>query len=485
MPGSMNVLVVGSGAREHAILWKLRQNTLVNELFVAPGNAGTGSIAQNLDLPLKDPAEIKRAAILNRIDFTIVGPEAPLQAGLVDSFHDSRLPIFGPIRAAARLEWSKGFAKDLMQQHGIPCARGDSFDNYEAARAYLDRMGAPVVVKADGLAAGKGVTVCHRYEEARQALDDAMLKGVHGQAGNRVVIEECLQGPEVSLLAFSDGTTVVPMVSASDYKRIHDGDLGPNTGGMGCVSPSPYFTPALVAEAHRTILEPTVRAMREAGTPYVGVLYAGLIITPTGMEVLEFNCRFGDPETQVILPRLKTDLLDIMMACVNGRLDTLNIEWSADACVGVVIASGGYPEEFKTGFPVSGLDRVGNIDQGIHVFHAGTALGPASPNSDPSGPQHSSTTDLSAPAMDQLYSGNVLTAGGRVLTVATTGQNLEDARLKAYANVQRIEFKDAYYRQDIGMVRNDQPASPAPWPAPALSQGHPWPPSPDTTKQEK
>ena len=384
MPGSMNVLVVGSGAREHAILWKLRQNTLVNELFVAPGNAGTASIAQNLDLPLQDPAKIKQAAISNRIDFTIVGPEAPLQAGLVDSFHDSRLPIFGPTRAAARLEWSKGFAKDLMQQHGIPCARGDSFDNYEAARAYLDRMGAPVVIKADGLAAGKGVTVCHRYEEARQALDDAMLKGVHGQAGHRVVIEECLQGPEVSLLAFSDGTTVVPMVSASDYKRIYDGDRGPNTGGMGCVSPSPYFTPALVAEAHRTILEPTVRAMREASTPYVGVLYAGLIITPTGMKVLEFNCRFGDPETQVILPRLKTDLLDIMMACTDGRLNTINIEWSDDACVAVVMASGGYPEAFTTGRSVSGLDH--RMDDGVQVFHAGTAVAPASVNSDLGGP---------------------------------------------------------------------------------------------------
>lgn len=482
MPDSMNVLVVGSGAREHAILWKLRQNTLVNELFVAPGNAGTGSIAQNLDLPLQDPEAIKEAAIANRIDFTIVGPEAPLQAGLVDSFHDSRLPIFGPTRAAARLEWSKGFAKDLMQQHGIPCAHGDSFDNYEAARAYLDRMGAPVVVKADGLAAGKGVTVCHRYEEARQALDDAMLKGVHGEAGHRVVIEECLQGREVSLLAFSDGTTVVPMVSASDYKRIHDGDLGPNTGGMGCVSPSPHFTPALAAEAHRTILEPTVRAMREAGTPYVGVLYAGLIITPTGMKVLEFNCRFGDPETQVILPRLKTDLLDIMMACVNGRLDTLNIEWSADACVGVVMASRGYPEEFKTGFPVSGLDR---MDNGVHIFHAGTAVAPASVNSDLGGPAGLSMAHVPPPPTGQTPSGSVLTAGGRVLTVAATGQNLEDARLKAYANVQRIEFKDAYYRQDIGMVRNDQPASPAPEPAPALSQGHPLPPSPDTTKQEK
>ncbi len=482
MPGSMNVLVVGSGAREHAILWKLRQNTLVNELFVAPGNAGTGSIAQNLDLPLQDPAEIKRAAILNRLDFTIVGPEAPLQAGLVDSFHDSRLPIFGPTRAAARLEWSKGFAKDLMQQHGIPCAHGDSFDNYEAARAYLDHMGAPVVVKADGLAAGKGVTVCHRYEEARQALDDAMLKGVHGEAGHRVVIEECLQGPEVSLLAFSDGTTVVPMVSASDYKRIHNGDLGPNTGGMGCVSPSPYFTPALVAEAHRTILEPTVRAMREAGTPYVGVLYAGLIITTTGMKVLEFNCRFGDPETQVILPRLKTGLLDIMMACVNGRLDTLNIEWSADACVGVVMASRGYPEEFKTGFPVSGLDR---MDNGVHIFHAGTAVAPASVNSDLGGPAGLSMAHVPPPPTGQTPSGSVLTAGGRVLTVAATGQNMEEARLKAYANVQRIEFTNAYYRQDIGMVRNDQPALPAPEPAPALSQGHPLPPSPDTTKQEK
>ena len=466
MPGSMNVLVVGSGAREHAILWKLLQNPRVNNVFVAPGNAGTGVIAHNLDLPLQDPAEIKRAAILNRIDFTIVGPEAPLQAGLVDSFHDAGLPIFGPTRAAARLEWSKGFAKDLMQQHDIPCARGDSFDDYEAARAYLDRMGAPAVIKADGLAAGKGVTVCHRYEEARQALDDAMLKGVHGQAGNRVVIEECLQGPEVSLLAFSDGTTVVPMVSASDYKRIYDGDLGPNTGGMGCVSPSPHFTPAQVAEAHRTILEPTVRAMREADTPYVGVLYAGLIITPTGMKVLEFNCRFGDPETQVILPRLKTDLLDIMMACVNGRLDTLNIEWSADACVAVVMASGGYPEKFKTGVPVSGLDRVENvenIDNGIHVFHAGTAA-PTPNNSDLGGPAGLSTSYSSAPVMP---SGNVLTAGGRVLTVAATGQNMEEARLKAYANVQRIDFTNAYYRQDIGMVRNDQAASP------------------DTTKQEK
>ena len=483
MPDSMNVLVVGSGAREHAILEKLRQNGRGNILFVAPGNAGTGRIAQNLDLPLQDPEAIKEAAIANRIDFTIVGPEAPLQAGLVDSFHDSRLPIFGPTRAAARLEWSKGFAKDLMQQHGIPCARGDSFDNYEAARAYLDRMGAPVVVKADGLAAGKGVTVCHRYEEARQALDDAMLKGVHGEAGHRVVIEECLQGREVSLLAFSDGTTVVPMVSASDYKRIYDGDLGPNTGGMGCVSPSPYFTEALAAEADRTILEPTVRAMRAAGTPYVGVLYAGLMLTPTGMKVLEFNCRFGDPETQVILPRLKTDLLDIMIACTDGRLNTINIEWSDDACVAVVMASRGYPEAFTTGRSVSGLDH--RMDDGVQVFHAGTASAPTPLNSDPSGPRHRSTTDLSAPTMGQTPSGSVLTAGGRVLTVAATGLNLEDARQKAYANVQHITFENAYYRQDIGTAPNDQPASPAPEPAPTLPQGHQFPPSLDFTKQEK
>ena len=441
----MNILVVGSGAREHALVWKLLQNPRVKDVYVAPGNAGTALISRNLPVQANDIGGLLRAAMFNQVELTVVGPEVPLSDGIVDAFQQSRLPIFGPTRAAAGIEWSKAFAKELMQRHHIPCAQGASFTALDEAREYLYRTGAPTVIKADGLAAGKGVTVCQTYEEAHEALEAAMLRGVFGAAGRRVVIEEWLEGPEVSLHAFTDGQTVSPMVPASDQKRAFDGDLGPNTGGMGSSTPPPFFGPEQVEYARRTILEPTVRALREEGSPFVGVLYAGLMLTPEGPKVLEFNCRFGDPEAQVVLPRLQTDLLDILLACVQGRLDALSIQWDDQACVGVVMASEGYPETYQTGFPITGL---AHLDDGVRVFHGGTANKPLASNT---GLRRFWAADLPKPSMEEILSGNFQTDGGRVLTVVATGSTLEAARRKTYANVERIRFQGAQYRMDIGV----------------------------------
>ncbi len=440
----MNVLVIGSGAREHTIVWKLLQNSRVRDVFVAPGNAGTAIIARNLPIPAEDIPSLRRAIRDNNIDFTIVGPEVPLADGIVDEFQSAGLAIFGPTKAAAELEWSKAYAKGMMQRCNIPCAHSETFNNIDSARAYLQRVGVPVVIKADGLAAGKGVTVCYDYEQASLALDDAMLRSVFGNAGHTVVIEEYLQGVEVSLLAFVDGTTVVTMPPACDYKRIYDGDLGPNTGGMGSYSPPPFFTHEHVEYAKRRILQPVVDALRADGTPFVGILYAGLMVTDQGIKALEFNCRFGDPEAQVVLPRLKTDLLDIMLACTEGRLAGLAIEWDDKPCIGVVVASGGYPEQYNTGYPITGLDI---LDDGIRVFHGGTSTPPMESNT---GIRRLIATDIQ-------WSNEVQTAGGRVLTVVGSGPTLEVARQLVYANVKRIEFQGAVYRHDIGEPPTNPP----------------------------
>ncbi len=334
------------------------------------------------------------------------------------------MPIFGPTRDAARLESSKSFARELMQSYDIPGARYADFTNYAAARDYVSHQQPPIVVKADGLAAGKGVVVAGTVGEALVALSDFMEKKSLGAAGSRVLVEECLVGEEMSSFAFTDGNTVVPMVAACDYKRVFDGDKGPNTGGMGSYSPPPFLDAALMSTVREKILEAVVRAMREEGVPYKGVIYGGLMITPEGPKVLEFNARFGDPETQVVLPRLKTDLLELMLAVVNGSLDHIKVEWSEDACVGVVMASGGYPGSYRTGLPVSGLDK---LDKDVMVFHAGTKPG--------------------------IEPGQVLTSGGRVLTVVATGKDLAAAREKVYSNISRIHFEGSYYRQDIALVR--------------------------------
>lgn len=415
----MKVMVIGGGAREHTLAWKIAQSSKVTELYAAPGNAGTAAIARNLNLRPTDIEALATAAQDIGIDLTVVGPEAPLASGIVDHFEHLGMPIFGPTKAAAQIESSKVFARKLMQKYAIPCPRGVIFFSYPEARDYLESQTAPIVVKADGLAAGKGVTVANSKEEALKALSAIMEAKIFGSAGNSAVIEECLTGKEVSLLALTDSKTVIPLVPACDYKRVFDDDQGPNTGGMGSYSPPGFFDTALTKEVMRTILEPAIRALAEEGMPYKGVLYAGLMITPDGPKVLEFNARFGDPETQVILPCLKTDLLDILLAIINNKLNEIVIEWSNNACVGVVMASAGYPGSYKTGFPIKGLDK---LDGEILVFHAGTKQGENS----------------------QVY-----TDGGRVLTVTATGKTMAEARTRVYQNLPRIHFDGCHYRKDI------------------------------------
>jgi phosphoribosylamine--glycine ligase len=415
----LKAMVIGGGAREHALAWKIAQSPRIKGLYVAPGNAGTAPIAHNLSIRPNDIEALAKAAQDIGIDLTVVGPEAPLASGIVDYFERLGLPIFGPTKAATQIESSKVFAKKLMQQYGIPCPDGITFSNYSEARKYLESQSAPVVVKADGLAAGKGVTVASSKEEAFKALSDIMEGRIFGSAGDSVLIEECLTGREVSLLAFTDGKTVIPMVPACDYKRVFDNDQGPNTGGMGSYSPPGFFDAELTQRVMKTILQPAIRAMAHESMPYKGVLYAGLMVAADGPKVLEFNARFGDPETQAILPRLQTDLVDILLAIVDNRLSELTVEWNNDACVGVVMASAGYPGNYKTDFPISGLDK---LDEEILVFHAGTKLGENS----------------------QVY-----TDGGRVLTVTGSGRTMAEARAKVYHNLPRIHFDGCHYRKDI------------------------------------
>ncbi len=416
----MNVLVVGSGAREHAIAWKLRQSPRLTDLFLAPGNAGTAAIAKNLPLPASDVEALCRAARDHRIDLVVVGPEVPLALGLADRLAVQGIAAFGPGQAAARIESSKSFAKELMRRHRIPHAPFAAFANRTDARNYVRSLPEPPVVKADGLAAGKGAFVCGSRDDALRAVD--LIMGgdpAFAQAGRTVVIEKKLSGREASAHAFSDGVTVSPMPLSCDYKRARDGDEGPNTGGMGAYSPPPWLDDAAARWIDKHVTAAAVRGLMAEGVPYRGVLYPGLMVTGDGPYVLEFNCRFGDPEAQVLLPRLRSDLLDICWAVVNNRLHEVQIEWSDDACVAVVLASGGYPDDYETAFPLSGLAAV---EPDVLVFHAATQL-----------------TDDST----------VVTAGGRVLTVAATGPTLADARAAAYRNVQRIHFSRCHYRKDI------------------------------------
>jgi phosphoribosylamine--glycine ligase len=416
---SLKIMVIGGGAREHALAWKIAQSPKVKKLYVAPGNAGTASIANNLNIRPNDTEALAKAAQDIGIDLTVVGPEAPLASGIVDYFERLGLSIFGPTKAATQIESSKVFAKKLMQKYGIPCPNSIIFSSYSEAKKYLESQPVPIVVKADGLAAGKGVTVASSKKEALKALSDIMKTKIFGPAGDSVVIEECLTGKEVSLLAFTDGKTVIPMVPACDYKRAFDNDQGPNTGGMGSYSPPGFFGAKLTQQVVKTIMQPAVEAMAQEGMSYKGVLYAGLMIAADGPKVLEFNARFGDPETQATLPRLQTDLVDILLSIVDNRLNEVAAEWNNNACVGVVMASAGYPGNYKTGFPITGLDK---LDKEILVFHAGTRLGEKS----------------------QVY-----TDGGRVLTVTATGKNMAEARAKAYQNLPRIHFDGCHYRKDI------------------------------------
>lgn len=430
------VLVVGSGGREHTLAWALSRSPQVGQVYVAPGNAGTEwpanpngaglqprAASQNVAVGSDDLAGLVEFARREAIDLTVVGPEAPLAAGLVDAFQTARLPVFGPTQQAARLEASKAFAKDFMKQHNIPTGAYAVFDDYEAALGYLDRIEHQVVVKADGLAAGKGVLICDDIAQARAAVATVMVERAFGAAGQAVVIEERLMGPEISILAWCDGRQAVPIIPARDHKRAYDNDQGPNTGGMGAFTPAPDVDEALVAEARRTTLQPVIDGMAAQGTPYIGILYAGLMLTADGPKVLEFNCRFGDPETQAVLPLLESDIYEIFQACIEGRLAELNIAWQPGACATIVMASPGYPGNYPKGLLISGLETVARQEDAI-VFHAGTA-----------------------------GSGEgVVTAGGRVLAVSAVGDELAQALGRAYAGVNQIQFEGAHYRRDIGRM---------------------------------
>ena len=416
----MNVLLVGSGAREHALAWKLRQSPKLTDLFVAPGNAGTAALGTNLPLKASDVEGLTRAAKENRCELVVVGPEDPLARGLVDRLAVEGIAAFGPSRSAAQIESSKAFAKALMERHGIPTARTAVFSNRTDARNHIEGLGEAPVVKADGLAGGKGALICDTKAEALRAIDMMMgEQAIFGAAGRTVVIEERLSGREVSAHAFSDGRTTLPMPFSCDYKRALDGDEGANTGGMGAYSPPAWLDADTAHAIDERITTAAVNAMMDDEAPYRGVLYPGIMVTPDGPKVLEYNCRLGDPEAQALLPRLKTDLLEICLAVANNRLHEVDIEWSEQACVAVVLASGGYPEEYQTGFPISGL---GQLEEDVLVFHAGTEL-----------------TSI----------GSVVTSGGRVLTVAALGDTLTEARAKAYRNVQRVHFSLRHYRRDI------------------------------------
>ena len=427
----MRILIIGSGGREHALAWKLAQSPQVTKLYVAPGNGGTAELAKNIPIAVSDIKGLAQFAKREQIDLTVVGPEAPLVAGLADTFAQADLPVFGPTAAAAQLEGSKAFAKQFMIQEGIPTAEGAILNEYEAAQSYLQQIDMPVVVKASGLAAGKGVFICPTLPEAETALHKIMVERAFGAAGDQVLIEACLEGEEASLLAFTDGKTVVPMLPARDYKRVGDGDQGPNTGGMGGYAPSPYLSPTLVQTIVDRVLQPAVDGMRRRHMPYRGVLYAGLMLTDYGPRVLEFNCRFGDPETQILMPLLKSDLVDILMACITGQLDRTPIHWRSDYTTCLVMASEGYPGKYETGKAISGVDRA-NALPGVVAFQAGTQR-----------------------EKDTFY-----TAGGRVLAVTATGPNLLIAQERAYAAADQIHFAGAHHRGDIGAgaVELDQQA---------------------------
>ena len=415
----MNVLLIGSGGREHAIAWKVAQSPKLNKLYIAPGNPGTAALGENVTVKVDDHAAVIRCCQEKRIDLVIVGPEIPLAAGLADDLAVAGFKVFGPSKAAARIEASKSFSKDFMQRHGIPTARYATFTKLSEALAYLSKLDYPVVLKASGLAAGKGVILPETSVEARSALEAILVGGAFGDAGNEVVIEERLSGPEITLLAFSDGTTVKPMVPSQDHKRALDGDLGPNTGGMGAYAPVPVCPAEMITELVRIALQPAVDGLREEGCPFVGVLYGGFMLTRAGPRVIEFNCRFGDPEAQVILPLLESDLLEIALACSDGRLDQVGVHWKDGAAACVVLASGGYPGKYQTGYPISGLEAE---SPNAFVFHAGT----------------------------KMADGKVVTAGGRVLCATGWGLDIQAALAAAYDRIRTIHFEAMYYRADIG-----------------------------------
>ena len=419
----MKILVIGSGGREHAIVRALKKSPRATDIYVLPGNGGISADAVCVPGSATDVAGAVDFAREIGADFAVVTPDDPLCLGMADALEHIGVPVFGPSKAAAQIEGSKVFAKGLMRKYGIPTAACEVFDDFEAALAYVDAAPLPIVVKADGLALGKGVTVAQTREEARSAVRAAMCERVFGESGARLVIEEYLEGPEVSVLSFTDGHTLVPMVSSMDHKRALDGDLGPNTGGMGTVAPNPWYTPEIAAECMERIFLPTMRAMNAEGRTFRGCLYFGLMLTKDGPKVIEYNCRFGDPETQVVLPLLDTDLLEIMEATAAGRLAEVDIRWKPGRACCVILASGGYPKAYKKGLPISGLEENGQFPgEPAEVFHAGT----------------------------KLESGRYYTNGGRVLGVTATASSLEEAVSRSYAAADRISFEGLHRRGDIG-----------------------------------
>ncbi|MBC8531977.1 phosphoribosylamine--glycine ligase [Gehongia tenuis] len=417
----MKVLVVGSGGREHAIVWKLAQSPRVNEIYCAPGNGGIASLATCVDVKATDIEGMVELVKREKFDLTVVAPDDPLALGMVDAIEAAGFRAFGPNKAAAQIEASKVFSKELMKKYHIPTAAYEVFEDPDAAVEYLKSASYPTVLKADGLALGKGVLICQDYEEAKAGVQSLMVDKAFGAAGNRMIVEEFMEGPEVSVLAFADGKHLVPMVSAQDHKRAMDGDKGPNTGGMGTFSPTRHYTRALADEAMEKIFLPTLRAMESEGCPFKGILFFGLMLTKDGPKVLEYNARFGDPETQVVLPRLKGDLFDIFWKITEGRLDEAEIDWEEKPAVCVVMASGGYPVSYKTGYPIEGLEEAMAME-GVIVFHAGT----------------------------KLDGGKILTSGGRVLGVTARGRTMADAIGRAYEAADRIRFEGAFCRRDIG-----------------------------------
>lgn len=415
----MRILVVGGGGREHAIVWALKKSEKVKEVFCAPGNAGIAQIAECVPIAVSEFAELTRFAKEAAIDLVFIGPDDPLADGIVDAFEAEGIPTYGPRKNAAEIEGSKIFMKNLLKKYNIPTAKYETFTDYETALDYLRQQSAPIVIKADGLAAGKGVTVAATLEEAETALREAMVDKVFGSAGNQIVIEEFLEGQEMSILAFVDGETVRAMSPAQDHKPIFDGDKGPNTGGMGTYSPLPHIDQAIIDESITNIIIPTAKAMVSEGRPFRGVLFAGLMITKDGPKTIEFNARMGDPETQVVLPRLKTDLVDIVLASLNGRLGDIEIEWDDEAAVCVIIASEGYPGSYPKGRVITGLADA--EAQGALVFHAGTAF----------------------------KDGEIVTSGGRVLGVVGRGKDIAEARSRAYEAVSVIDFEGKQNRTDI------------------------------------
>lgn len=417
----MKILVVGSGGREHVLCWKIAQSKLVDKIYCAPGNAGTAEIAENVNIKADHLQALLKFAKDKKIDLTCVGPEIPLVLGIVGLFEENGLKVFGPSRNAALLEGSKIYAKEIMVRCGIPTAEFKVFDDAETAKFYVHQKGVPLVIKADGLCAGKGVTVASTVKEAEEAIEDAFNRKIFGEAGERIVIEEALEGEEASILVMSDGKNKIALATSQDHKRVFDNDKGPNTGGMGAYSPAPIITKEIFDRISKEIIEPIINGMYEEGNVYKGILYAGVMLTKNGPKVLEFNVRFGDPETQAVLPRMQSDLVELMLASIDGTLKDKTIKWTTEACVSVVCASGGYPGDYKKGVVVNGLEYFKD-KKDIFAFHAGT----------------------------RLDNGNVVTTGGRVINVVGLGKTIKEAIDKTYEGVVKVSFQDMHYRKDIG-----------------------------------